>query len=161
MTFEEAKNREDYDFNISGPNSVTEFIHDIRTNEFMNWTEYNNEDGYVNYSTAVLELGFVDIELNINAVAEGDGYINQPYPCYFVNVKGYDDDWAPAGYTDDFGYMVEVDWWAPDWIIQLERDMFNKLMEFVAEFGLKIDEPNWTEPDHEFDVFDRVCGIER
>ena len=158
MKFKEAKARDDYKFKLCG---VNDFIHDLRTGEFMNWTEYDNIDGYFNYSQAVLEIGFVDIELNINAMCddEGFGYENQPDPCYFVCVKGYNGDWCEAGYLDDFGYEVSVNWAATNWVEQLERDMFESLMKAVKEFDLKIDEPNWNEPHHEFDVFDRIYGI--
>lgn len=160
MTFAEAKARADYKFRLCG---VNDFIHDLRTREFMNWTEYDKRDGYFNYGTAVLEIGYVDIELNINAMCESEayGYINQPDPCYFVCIKGYNNDWCDAGYLDDFGYEVSVNWWADDWVEQLERDMFENLMKAVKEFDLKIDEPNWTSYGHEFDVFDRIHGIVR
>ena len=160
MTFEEAKARPDYNFTLCG---VNDFIHDLKTGEFMNWTEYNKVDGYFNNGMAVLKIGYVDIELNIGAMCDDEGieYINQPDPCYFVCVKGYNGDWCDAGYLDDFGYEVNVNWYATDWAEQLERDMFENLMRAIKEFDLKVDEPNWTEDGHEFDTFDRINGIRR
>lgn len=160
MTFAEAKARNDYKFRLNG---VQTFLHDLKTGEFMNWTELDKRDGYFNYGMAVLEIGNVDIELNINAMCSDDGYdyINQPDPCYFACVKGYNGDWCDAGYLDNFGYEVSVNWWADDWVEQLERDMFENLIKAVKEFDLKVDEPNWTEYGHEFDVFDRIHGVRR
>ena len=161
MTFAEAKARDDYKFKLNG---VEDFIHDLKTGEFMNWTEYDERDGYFNYGEAILEIGYADIELNIETMCNGDGtgYINQPDPCYFMCVKGFNNGWCDAGYLDDIGdYPVCVNWSASDWVEQLERDMFENFMKAVREFDIKIDEPNWLDVDHEFDVFDRLHGIER
>lgn len=170
MTFAEAKARDDYKFRLNG---VESFLHDLRTGEFMNWTDADKRDGYFNYGMAVLEIGNVDIELNINAMCSDDGfdYINQPDPCYFMCVKGtgteklevaiYYEYWNDAGYLDNFGYEVSVNWWADDWIEQLERDMFENLMKAVKEFDLKIDEYNFVGERHQWDVFNKLNGTVR
>ena len=170
MTFAEAKARDDYKFRLNG---VQSFLHDLRTGEFMNWTDFDKRDGYFNYGMAVLEIGNVDIELNINAMCSDDGcdYINAPDPCYFLCVKGtgtenlevaiYFEYWNDAGYLDNFGYEVSVNWWADDWIEQLERDMFENLMKVVKEFDLKIDEYNFVGEEHQWDVFNKLHGTVR
>ena len=161
MTFAEAKAKSDYKFRLNG---IQDYIHTLKNNKFDDWSEYDEHYGFYEYGTAVLEIGYADIELNINTRpnANGTGYINKPYPCYFMCVKGFNNGWCDAGYLDDIGdYPVCVNWAASDWVEQLERDMFENFMKAVREFDIKIDEPNWLDVGHEFDVFDRLHGIER
>ena len=166
MTFEEAKERTDYDFRTH--NAIVGYKNEVLIpKSFPWWCDEAAVDGFAEWGIAVLELGWVDIELNVNAMCDddGSGYINKPDITYFICVKGRVDenttDWSDGGYLDDFGYVVNVDWEADNWMEQLEKDMFENLMKAVKEFDLKIDEPNWYGEDHYMDVFDRIHGVKR
>lgn len=58
MKFSEAKQRNDYRFTL---NEIENIIGDIRNNCMKNL--YENGDGY--RGVAVLEIGYVDVEVNI------------------------------------------------------------------------------------------------
>ena len=166
MTFEEAKKRSDYRFGIY---ELEWLIPEIRNGKFNNWDDNcDGVDGRFYNGTAVLEIGWIDIEVNITSdCKEEDGsYINKVYVSYFSCVKGktdiFETGWCDVGYLDCFGYDVEVDWSSKDWMDQLERDMFDKLVAFCEKYDVKIDEPNFDNSDgesHEWDVFDRLNGI--
>lgn len=162
MTRREARKRDDYRFWIS---TTQCFINELIDGKFDSFEEWDAEEGIFETGTAILELGWVDIELNINAASnkEGAGYINKVEPSYFIRVKGIPTPgttcWSPAGYLDDFGYEVKVDWTNPDWEKELENDMLRTLLSAVEKLGLKIDEPNWEGEGHDFDVFDRINHV--
>lgn len=138
MTFEEAKKLEGYHFSLNG---VERLLDGIRKN-FMDDME---EDGDRYIGVAVLEIGYIDIELNI--VTEEQVSCN---PCpgnktpvidYFICLKN--DEWQSEGYIDY--------WNADDWIEQLERDMFKALDAYVSKHGYHYDRPNygWMYKDEE------------
>jgi hypothetical protein len=153
-------NRNEYKFICD---RVGSFRQELINGKFSAWDEYAEINGSFDYGVAVFEMGYVDIELNICAMCneDGTGYVNKLDPAYFICVKGFNGDWCDAGYLDDFGYVVNVDWAAEDWREQLKKDMFYNLMRAVKEFDLKIECPNWTEQGHEWDVFDRIHGIKK
>lgn len=159
MTFAEAKARSDYKFF----HHITEELNELKNKSFKDWDDYERENGVFKISLAALEIGSVDIELNVTSYSKvnEDGYINLPIPEYFLCVKGPHMEWGNAGYLDFPRYKVKVDWFSEDWLEQLEKDMFNKLQNAILEFDLKIDKPNWSDGEDEFTVFDRIQGIER
>ena len=138
------------------------WLDEIRKGKLSEWDPVN---GTFHLGVAVLEYDWIDIELNLQSANEpdGDGYTCTPELSYFCCTKGIRDnkteDWSDAGYLDDYGYEVEVDWNADDWPEQLERDMTEKLKEFAERFGLHYDKPNWVGDAHDFDVFDRLNTI--
>lgn len=134
------------------------WLDEIRNGKLSEWDPVN---GTFHICLAMLEYDWIDIELNLQSGCNGyDGYTNQAELSYFCCVKGIRDnkteDWSDAGYLDDYGYEVEVDWNADDWPEQLKRDMAAKLKEFAERFGLHYDKPNWIGDAHDFDVFDRL-----
>lgn len=135
------------------------WLNEIREGKLAEWDPVN---GTFHLGVAVLEYDWIDIELNLQSANEPDGdvYTCTPELSYFCCVKGIRDnkteDWSDAGYLDDYGYEVDVDWNADDWPEQLERDMAEKLKEFAERFGLHYDKPNWVGDEHDFDVFDRL-----
>lgn len=141
MTLSEAKKRPDYRFVSDG---IDIYIDEIRHGKFK---IHDEENGEHIWGCAVLEIGYVDIELNLESGTEDKSgkLINDVYPSYYVCVKYGDGplDWdsVSIGYVDD-KYPVQVDFCKADWEEQLERDMFEKLMYVVKDYGLHIDEPN-------------------
>lgn len=128
MKFSEAKKRKDYRFTL---NEIEDLIEDIRNNYMKNL--YENGDGY--RGAAVLEIGYVDVEVNIyteEQLARSDNQVGNKAPVidYFVCLKHGDskDDWESDCYLD---YDLKVDWNANDWKEQLEIDMFTALDEYV------------------------------
>ena len=138
MTFEEAKEREDYSFSL---NEVENLIEDIRNNYMKDL--YENGDGY--RGAAVLEIGYVDIELNIYTYGQcilGASSKNKtPLLDYFTCLKHgtADDDWESDGYID---YSLNVDWKADNWKEQLEKDMFTALDCYVKNNDYSYDHAN-------------------
>ena len=162
MTIRKAKKRNDYLFYAES----TEYFRDeLIAGEYDFWDEYHSaKEGTFNRGAAYLELGWCDIELNINcAVDESGRYINKVVPAYFICVKGKPEtggeEWRPVGYIDDIGNTVKVDWAADDWKEQLEKDMLENLMIAAKRLDLKIDEPNWEDESHAFDAFDRLMDL--
>lgn len=136
MTFEEARKRDDYQFTL---NEIAWLIEDIRNNCMKDMGE--NGDPY--RGAAVLEIGYIDIEVNIYTY-EQCGLIEKgktPMISYFVCLKHGDDDDDWASY-DDLDYSVNVDWKANDWFEQLERDMFKALNMCVESTRFNYDSPN-------------------
>lgn len=88
---------------------------------------------------AMLELGFLDIELNINTgdqELEGDGAETEPVCDYYICIKcGPDrDDWESFGYADDYigeAGQAHVDWSAKNWEELLFADMLKSLTMFA------------------------------
>ena len=138
MTFEQAKQRTDYKFTL---NEIEDVIEDIRNNRMKDLEE--NGDGY--RGAAVLEIGYVDIEVNIYTYAQcvinADPEDHTPLIDYFTCLKKGDtkDDWASDGYLD---YSLNVDWNAKDWRDQLEKDMFKALNMYVENNRYSYDHAN-------------------
>lgn len=138
MTFEEAKQRNDYKFSLNG---IENLIEDIRNNCMKNL--YENGDGY--RGAAVLEIGYVDVEVNIysyrQCILNADPEDQTPLIDYFTCLKRGEnnDDWESAGYLD---YSLNVDWNANNWEEQLEKDMFKALNEYVKANGYSYDYAN-------------------
>lgn len=137
MTFEEAKQRSDYRFDAD--NLEKYYIEEIRNNHM--------EDMDANSQTvmgcAVLEIGYVDIELNIATYAmvedNADENDNRPILDYFCCVKVDNEEWESDGYLD---YNIRVDWKADNWKEQLEREMFEVLDRYTKKKNYSYDEPN-------------------
>lgn len=131
MTFEEAKQRPDYRFRLTG---IQLLIRDIREEHL----EIDLDNGPL-MGKAVLEIGYVDIEVNISIL----GMFNEtptykPIIEYFICIKT-EDDWESIGYL---GIEADVDWWSNRWKEELEEDMFLTLNEYVESVGLSYDGPN-------------------
>lgn len=138
ITFEEAKQRSDYKFILNG---IENLIEDIRNNRMKDL--YENGDGHI--GTAILEIGYIDIEVNIYTYAQcvigADPYDQKPLIEYFVCIKRGEskDDWESDGYLD---YDPNVDWMADNWKEQLEKDMFEALNEYVNNTAYSYNRPN-------------------
>lgn len=138
MTFEEAKQRNDYKFRLNG---IENLIDDIRNNCMEGL--YPENDPYL--SKAVLEIGYMDVEVNIYAYCQcyekADPEDKRPVIDYFICIKTGDSD-----YDWDLGEYLERDvrvgWDADDWAEQLERDMFEALDEYVDMKGYSYDHAN-------------------
>lgn len=161
MEFKEAKVREDYSFDCE---VASHYLEEIRNNEF---DCHDEVDGEHIWGVAVLEIGNVDIELNLlNARHNKYGKeLNEVYPCYFLCVKGCipqkypypaEEEWESVCYLDD-KFEVAVDWSRDDWKAKLEVDMFKKLMIVVKMFGLNIDTYNFTTETEREEMLKR-CG---
>ena len=127
-----AKSRADYRF----AQHITEEIRKELISKWPRAGKYNDcGDAY-----AVLELGYVDIELNLFPDDPGASG-------YFICVKRGDGplDWESDDYADsilgDDG-IVNVDWSAENWSELLEADMFRVLSAYVDKVGYSIDKPN-------------------
>jgi hypothetical protein len=140
-------------------NNVEFYLNEIRNGKL---SEFDPVNGTFHLGIAVLEYDWIDVELNLQSANEpdGDGYTCEPSLSYFCCVKGTGDDgesyWMDAGYLDDFGYDVEVDWSGNDWAEQLRNDMERKLKAFAELHDLKYNMPNFDEREHEWDVFDKI-----
>lgn len=138
MTFEEAKKRNDYKFKLNGIESL---IDDIRNNCMKDL--YENGDGY--RGVAVLEIGHVDVEVNIysygQCIINADPEDQTPLIDYFTCLKRgeNDNDWVSDNYLE---YDLNVDWNADDWKEQLEKDMFKALDKYVKTNGYSYDHAN-------------------
>ena len=131
----------EYNFRLNG---VENLIPQIRTGRLDGFTK--NSEPMI--GAAVLEIGYVDIELNIHSEAQVTDLESKkddlsPVIDYFVCAKNMDDEWVSLGYL---GYTPKVDWNRHDWNRQLERDMFLALDTWVSETGLKYTRPNDVEP---------------
>lgn len=136
MNFEEAKSRGDYKFILNG---IENFIEDIRRGSLDGF--YENGNGC--RGAAVMEVGFVDLEVNLFSAAQVKKDANAddmtPVIDYFCCVKKADLTWESLGYLEA---SVSVDWHADNWAELLEEDMFRKLDAFVSEKELSFDNPN-------------------
>ena len=158
-----AKKRPDYHFNCEG---LQPYIEELRAGRFSSFSKEQAENGIAEWGVAVLEIGWLDLEVNISAACTGDGhYENTPVVDYFCCVKGLKsdqtEDWTEAGYLDDFGYIPEVNWKAENWRSLLEQDMVRKLAEFSLQYGLFFDYPNWKGDEDAWSTYDRLHGITR
>lgn len=133
MLLEEAKQRSDYKFTLNG---IENCIDGIR----HNWMDDMLENGDPYRGIVVMEVGFVDIEVNIFTEEQIGNTSGGKVPVigYFVCVKG-EKEWRSDDYTED---PVQVDWNADNWVEQLERDMFKSLDKYVAEKGYSYDHAN-------------------
>lgn len=136
MTFEEAKKRKDYKFTLNG---IEDIIDDIRNNWMGNME--GNGDPY--RGCAVLEIGYVDAELNVYTYEQCgiDDKCKIPMIDYFACVKRGESqsDWHSDGIID---WSVNVDWKADNWKEQLERDMFKALDMYLKENNYNYDHAN-------------------
>lgn len=142
MTFEEARKRSDYRFSI---NDIEKIIGDIR----KGWLTTFYENGDPMRGAAVLEIGYVDIEVNIfseeqlyrEGVELPEDKKKAPVIDYFVCVKTdkTEDSWKDDKYIDA---KVNVDWNAENWKELLERDMFTALSNYVQEEHYSYNHPN-------------------
>lgn len=138
LTFDQARKRKDYSFTL---NELPSLIDDLQK-DYMSAT-CENGDPY--RGVAVLEVGYVDVELNITtyeqcgrSVTEND---KRPILGYFVCIKQgeQEDDWVSDDYID---YEIQINWHDSNWQKNLERDMFFALNDYVVNHHLSYDEPN-------------------
>ena len=144
MNFAEAKARPDYKFSPVD-NHTLQQIRD-------GCMEHMNPEGDPIWGAAVLEIGYIDIELNITApcIFDEPPPKNQtPVLEYFCCIKhgNHQDDWYSLGYLDDLiagnpNTHVDVDWNTDNWQEQLEQDMFQSLDWFCDVKGFSYDHPN-------------------
>lgn len=130
MTLQQMKRRKDYCFRLHG---IEKLIPSIRRGRLDGFTEHAEPAKGV----AVLQIGHMDIEVNVFSVAQvscrrEDRENLSPVIDYFVSRKTARGRWEPDGYL---GREVKVDWKAPDWKSQLERDMYAALDEYVTRQG--------------------------
>lgn len=131
MTFEEAKQRPDYRFRLTG---IQLLIRDIREEHL----EIDLDNGPL-IGKAVLEIGYVDIEVNISILGMfGEMPVYKPIIEYFMCFKT-ENDWEPIGYL---GIDANVDWWSNRWKEELEKDMFLVLDNSVRFRKLSYNRPN-------------------
>ena len=93
---------------------------------------------------AVLEVGYLDIELNIFSKAQvttrgGKARDLSPVLDYFVCVKDEQGDWANDGYLER---PVTMDWTVANWQEQLEAALFAALDAYATAKGYTYDGPN-------------------
>lgn len=140
MTFEQAKLRNDYSFSTYEIEGV---LSEIRNNHMDSlW-----ENGDQIRGAAVLEIGYVDIEVNICTKEQcglcvPDEERKEPVIDYFTCLKRGDteDSWDSDDYLER---PVRVDWNAADWKEQLEEDMFLALDMYVKQNKYNYDAPNY------------------
>lgn len=141
MTFDQAKQRPDYEFHL---NDITKLIGQIQNNYMEDLEESSNP--YQGIATLI--IGYVDIEVNlstreqcIQGANKGD---RRPVIDYFVCVKWGkgDADWESDDYLD---HSLNVNWNSCNWAEQLEKDMFYALDRYVTENGYSYDHPNKTD----------------
>lgn len=131
MTFEEARQRPDYCFRLNG---IQLLIRDIREEHL----EIDLDNGPL-IGKAVLEIGYVDIEVNISVLGMfGEMPVYKPIIEYFMCFKT-ESDWEPIGYL---GIDADVDWWSNRWKEELEKDMFLVLDRSVRFRRLSYNRPN-------------------
>lgn len=123
---------------------------DTYRNEIINrkLENVNEENGFAAWGVAVLEMEWIDIELNLSAVySEADEtYTSEPDLSYFICLRGLDNfncpDWISAGYIDHL-FPVTVDFAADDWKEKLEKEMYDVLQKVIEKYGFKTNEPNF------------------
>ena len=133
MLLEEAKQRSDYKFTLNG---IEDCIDGIR----HNWMEDMLENGDPYRGIVVMEVGFVDIEVNIFTEEQIGNTSGGKVPVigYFVCVKG-EKEWRSDDYVD---WDIQVDWKASNWVKVLEKDMFAALDKYVTDKGYSYDKAN-------------------
>ncbi len=133
MLLKEAKQRSDYKFTLNG---IENCIDGIR----HNWMEDMLENGDPYRGIVVMEVGFVDIEVNIFTEEQIGNTSGGKVPVigYFVCVKG-EKEWRSDDYVD---CDIQVDWKASNWVELLEKDMFAALDKYVTDKGYSYDKAN-------------------
>ena len=128
-------------------NHMDEYRNEIVNGKFDDFDE-ENPDFVSAWGIAVLELPWIDIELNISAACDGPNgeSINKPSLAYFICLKGIDDEdmeqWISVGYVDHL-FPVDVDFSADNWKEKLEKQMYDTLQKVIDKFGFKADAPNF------------------
>lgn len=130
MTLEQMKRRDDYCFRLTGIETLVPAIRKKHMDMLLAYSEPVR-------GAAVLQIGYVDIEVNVFSVAQisdrkEDRNNLLPVIDYFVCVGHSNGEWEPDGYLNR---EVKVDWNSPDWKTQLERDMFSALDDYVLWNG--------------------------
>lgn len=136
MTFEEARQRSDYSFALNG---IESDIEDIRNNYMKRLYEYGDPERGI----AILQLGYVDVEVNLMTYEQSGKHPGDKRPIidYFACIKWGEgnNDWRSDDYVD---HDINVNWESDNWAEQLERDMFEALDKYVAENGYSYDHAN-------------------
>ena len=136
MTFEEAKKRPDYKFVLNG---IESDIEDIRNNCMKGLYENGDPERGI----AILEIGYVDIEVNLMTYEQVGEHLGDKRPIinYFSCIKygDNDNDWRSDDYVD---HDINVNWVLDNWAEQLERDMFEALNKYVVQKGYSYDHAN-------------------
>ena len=140
MDLETAKARRDYRFVLNALDEGSAVLGDLRNGVMTYLTE--RSEPFI--AAAMLEIGYLDIELNIYSEAQVTTLPEKkddlsPVLDYFVCVKDEHGDWVNDGYLE---HPVAVDWNAEDWKEQLEQDMFGALDIYAKEKGYSYDGPN-------------------
>lgn len=139
ITLEEAKRRDDYVFSAA---ELEPIVPELR----KNWLESFSENGDPLRGCAVLEIGFIDVEVNIySKEQEGKSGDKTPDIGYFCCIRTSNDDasWVSDDYID---YKPSVDWNSDDWKEQLEQDMFKALSMYAKKRCYNFNKPNSLKP---------------
>lgn len=135
--WQEMRHRPDYKFTVQ---ITADTLQELRNNRMDSFTE----NGDPIRGAAVLEIGHVDLEVNIHAACQtayGKPEDKTPQVSYFCCVKHgeTDESWESDDYVCD---VRNVDWNADDWKEQLEFDMFVELDKYREAKGYSYDSPN-------------------
>ena len=137
MTLEEAKLRSDYRFFTD---EIEDYIEEIRENHLEGFNKHDSGASGI----AVMELGPVDIEVNLHSAAQviEDAAETDKTPILsYFNCTVYKRT-TDASYWKSDDYLdaeVKVDWFSDDWRDILEQDMLKKLCQYVDEKGFSFD----------------------
>lgn len=139
MDLKTAKARGDYRFTLNGVEHP-QVLTDLRKGSMGSLS--GAAEPYI--GAAVLEVGYLDIELNIFSKAQvttrGEKARDlSPVLDYFVCGKDKQGDWVNDGYLER---PVTVDWNAANWQEQLEADLFAALDAYATAKGYTYDGPN-------------------
>ena len=140
MDLEHMRARNDYRFRLNGLEEGSTLLEDLRKGSM----DILADRGEPYIGAAILETGYLDVELNIFSKAQVSTLPEEKDDqsavlLYFVCVRDEHGDWINDGYLDT---RVQVDWKAPDWKEQLERDMFEALDTYAGEKGYSHNSPN-------------------
>lgn len=133
IMFDEMRQRDDYFFSL---NEMRNVIDGLRNN----WMENMDESGDLYRGCATLQVGHIDIELNVYTEEQCGNTAGgkKPRISYYVCVKGLK-EWRSDTCLDT---PVNVDWNADNWAKQLEEDMFCALNDYVSKKGYSYDHAN-------------------
>lgn len=152
MTLEEARKRNDYKFTAEfAALYLPDLIKSMQYSENEPYFHETFGDGGAQFGIARLEIGNIDIELNLTEFGAE----------YFICVKQADGEWENAGYLEDLFFdVVNVAWkrdldaddpsWrrvdvnfdSTEWQDELEQDMFRTLNYLVENTAWSYDKPN-------------------
>ena len=121
MDLETAKARNDYRFVLNALDKGSAVLEDLRKGVMAYLTE--RSEPFI--AAAMLEIGYLDIELNIFSEAQ------------VTTLPEKKDDLSPI-----LDYFVCVKDKHGDWKKQLEQDMFEALDSYAKEKGYSYDSPN-------------------